>query len=240
MERGQQLVQLSSIDRGQQQLQLGGMERGQQLQLDGLERGKQLVQLGGMESGQQQQQVDRIERGQQQLLLGSMNTRGPIDGTARGQQQLQLGSIERGQQQLPLVCMDTMGPFGSMERRQQQLLLGSVNTSAPLGRIIDDRFQRQHLQQAGSINPSELQLEQLDSTGIDSNGPKQEQPSGNGISTPHQQHQVAVSSKRRNRVCKNASCNFCSIPPCGTCGPCMFPAKKSKCILRYDITFCQI
>jgi hypothetical protein len=38
--------------------------------------------------------------------------------------------------------------------------------------------------------------------------------------------------RQRKRVCKNASCTFCSSPPCGACEACLHPARRQKCVRR--------
>ncbi len=38
--------------------------------------------------------------------------------------------------------------------------------------------------------------------------------------------------RRAKRFCRRANCVKCTTLPCGICGPCRNPAKKSRCVLR--------
>ncbi len=38
--------------------------------------------------------------------------------------------------------------------------------------------------------------------------------------------------RRAKRFCRRANCVKCTTLPCGMCGPCRNPAKKSRCVLR--------
>jgi hypothetical protein len=51
--------------------------------------------------------------------------------------------------------------------------------------------------------------------------------------SPQQSGEKPKQTRRRaKRFCRRANCVKCTTLPCGICGPCRNPAKKSRCVLR--------
>jgi hypothetical protein len=100
---------------------------------------------------------------------------------------------------------------GTCSNNQQQLLETSILTS-------------NNTQQHFSLERSpQLGLQQQEHVAVMTDSGASPQQSG---AKPKQKR------RRAKRFCRRANCVKCTTLPCGICGPCRNPAKKSRCVLR--------
>ncbi len=108
----------------------------------------------------------------------------------------------------------------------QQLQESATPTSSQLDQaeFIGNNSQQQHfsLERSDSNSP-QLGLHQQEHVAVMPDSGASPQQSG---AKPKQ------TRRRAKRFCRRANCVKCTTLPCGLCGPCRNPAKKSRCVLR--------
>ncbi len=108
----------------------------------------------------------------------------------------------------------------------QQLRESATPTSSQLGKaeFVGNNSQQQHfsLERSDSSSP-QLGLQQQEYVAVMTDSGAMAQQSG---AKPKQ------TRRRAKRFCRRANCVKCTTLPCGICGPCRNPAKKSRCVLR--------
>ncbi len=103
----------------------------------------------------------------------------------------------------------------------QQLRESATPTSSQLGKA---EFVGNNTPQHFSLERSpQLGLQQQEHVAVMADSGASPQQSG---AKPKQ------TRRRAKRFCRRANCVKCTTLPCGICGPCRNPAKKSRCVLR--------
>ncbi len=110
---------------------------------------------------------------------------------------------------------------------EPQQLRGSAtptNSQLDQANFIGNNSQQQHfsLERSDSSSP-QLGLQQHEHVAVMADSGASPQQSG---AKPKQ------TRRRAKRFCRRANCVKCTTLPCGICGPCRNPAKKSRCVLR--------
>jgi hypothetical protein len=106
----------------------------------------------------------------------------------------------------------------------QQLQVSTTLISSQLDQaeFIGNNSQQQHFSLEGSDSNSPQQRE-IEHVAVMRDSGASPQQSG---AKPKQKR------RRAKRFCRRANCVKCTTLPCGICGPCRNPAKKSRCVLR--------
>lgn len=154
----------------------------------------------------------------------------PVQNLKGDHQQQNL--LSRLQQQYPRTMQQQHENQVSHQQQQKQNVLGSLQPQTENNWMeVQQQHQASYLQQQNSLQLLPHQLIQLQA-----------------ILTPQQLQQVlsqqqaqsaqtidqeVVQQQRQNgRVCKKKSCCYCNSTPCGTCGNCLNPSRKNKCLRR--------
>ncbi len=107
----------------------------------------------------------------------------------------------------------------------QQLRESATPTSPQLGKaeFVGNNTQQHLSLERSDSNSPKLDLQQHEHVAVMADSGASPQQSG---AKPKQKR------RRAKRFCRRANCVKCTTLPCGICGPCRNPAKKSRCVLR--------